>query len=73
MITLQICFTTKKSYEEVKYFVANRSEFYGEENDEWNMIEVECSYQQDADLNEKLIEKELIENNFEDFYFEIED
>jgi hypothetical protein len=72
MLNLQICFTTEEEYNKAVNFVANHSEFYGESNDEWKMLVVECSDQQDADANEKGINEELIANEFDNYYFEIE-
>ena len=69
---LQICFKSKSEYFKAVDFVKNESEFYAEENEEWNMLIVECSDQHDADINEKSIEKELIEKGIENFYFELE-
>jgi len=69
---LQVCFNSEKEFKEAVDFVANESVFYGEPNEQWQMIEVECINDADANANEKTIETELTENGFTGFYFEIE-
>ena len=73
MANLQIRFHNDIEFQKAIYFIANHSIFYAEEDKEWNMLVVDCADQQDAALNEKEFETELIENGFEDYYFELED
>jgi hypothetical protein len=70
---LHIRFKTNEDYTKAVEFVNNDSEFYAEENDQWMTLVVDVSDQHDADVNEKGIEEELIEEGIENFYFEIED
>ncbi len=72
-MNLNICFNSEIEFNKAVDFVANDSEFYAEDNQEWNMLVVEVSDQHDADINEKAIEEELIAKGIESFYFEIED
>jgi len=72
-MNLNICFNSEIEFKKAVDFVANDSEFYAEDNQEWNMLVVECCDEDDANINEKAIEKELIEKGIESFYFEIED
>ena len=72
-MNLNICFNSESEFNKAVDFVNNDSEFYAEDNQEYGMLVVECSDQYDADINEKAIERELIQKGIESFHFEIED
>jgi len=69
---LHICFNSKVEFKRAVEFVETDSEFYAEDDQDRNMLVVECSDNHDANVNEKWIEKELREKEIESFYFEIE-
>lgn len=69
---LQICFDNEKEYQKAVEFVNKFSTFYAESDDEWKMLVVECSDQDDANVNEQEIDAELNRSEFQDYHFEIE-
>lgn len=72
-VNLVLVIKDDETYNKALNHFEQKSEFYPHKtNDEFNSIYFETEGQNDADITEKSIEMELIDNNIENFYFEIE-
>jgi hypothetical protein len=70
-INLSIKFNDFDEYLKAIEFFNSKSNFSAENtNSEFKTISFSCTDQDDANLTEKEIETELINNNFENYYFE---
>jgi len=73
MVRLNLIFGSNDEFEKAVDHFENFSDFYPDEkNYRYRQLSFDCNNQEDADMNERAIDKEIM-NSFERYHFEIED
>ena len=72
-MNLLLTFSDDDNYQKATKYFDEQSELYSHDySNEYRTLYFDCSSQQDCDATEKALEIELIENDIENYRFEIE-